>query len=143
MVAWGLSIPAFMRASWFKKQGYARVDKDGIMVLMWKPFTQEASPPHWIKQKKTPELVPGRVAVASFRNGWCSVQNAVHERAKKASALFGDKVAFSEFDTSERSVFMEWGIADGLFVDGKEVRTGPPPSYDKIYGLIQKRVKKL
>ena len=27
IVAWGLSIPVFMRASWFKKQGYKKIDK--------------------------------------------------------------------------------------------------------------------
>jgi hypothetical protein len=38
---------------------------------------------------------------------------------------------------------MDWGVADALFIDGEEVRTGPPPSYEKIHKLIQKRVKKL
>jgi hypothetical protein len=28
-----------------------------------------------------------------------------------------------------------------LFVDGKEVRTGPPPSYEKIRAILAKRVK--
>ncbi len=32
---------------------------------------------------------------------------------------------------------------DGLFIDGKEVRTGPPPSYEKIKRLIEKRVRNL
>jgi hypothetical protein len=40
-------------------------------------------------------------------------------------------------------VFLEWGRSDGLFIDGKEVRTGPPPSYEKIRKLIAKRVRKL
>ena len=143
MAAWGVSIPAFMRASWFKKQGYRKVDKDGIMVLLWKPFVEGATPPRFIKQSKIPQPIPGRVVVTSFRNGWCPAQNAVHERAKRASSQFGDKVIFNEYDTSDREVFLAWGQSDGLFVDGKMVRTGPPPSYDKIYKLIQKRVKKL
>jgi len=35
------------------------------------------------------------------------------------------------------------GIVDAFFIDGKQVRTGPPPSYEKIKKLIAKRVKKL
>jgi len=42
MVAWGISLPFWMRASWFKKQGYTKVDKQGIQVLLWKPFTNDA-----------------------------------------------------------------------------------------------------
>ncbi len=35
------------------------------------------------------------------------------------------------------------GNSDGLLIDGKQVRAGPPPSFDKIRGLIGKRVKNL
>jgi hypothetical protein len=45
-------------------------------------------------------------------------------------------------NTLDREVFLDWGISDGLFVDGKPVRTGPPPSYEKILGRIARRVKK-
>jgi len=43
----------------------------------------------------------------------------------------------------ERKNLEEWGIPNGLYIDGKAVRTGPPPSYKKIYKLIEKRIKKL
>ena len=52
-------------------------------------------------------------------------------------------MVFRKIDTFDRNVFLEWGIADALFIDGKQVRTGPPPSYQKIKKLITKRVKKL
>jgi len=35
-----------------------------------------------------------------------------------------------------------WGIADGIFVNGKKIRTGPPPSYEKIRRIIEKSVRK-
>jgi len=35
------------------------------------------------------------------------------------------------------------GMRDALFIDGKQVRTGPPPSYEKIRKIIANRVKKL
>ncbi len=145
IVAWGIPLPFWMKASWFKKHGYTKVDKQGFLgqVLLWKPFTSEAIPPKWIKQKKKPETMPGKVTVTAFRNGWCPAQNLVFERAKRAAAEFGDKAVFREIDTFDRDVLLEWGIADALFIDDKSVRTGPPPPYEKIKKLIAKRVKKL
>ncbi len=143
LVAYGVSLPFWMKASWFKKQGYIKVDKNSMMVLLWKPFSNDAKPPKWIKQKKTPELVEGKVAVTVFVNGWCPGQNMVAERAKRAALEFKDKVFLREFDTSNRTVFLEWGITDALYVDKKQVRTGPPPSYEKIKNKIEKAVKKL
>jgi len=32
---------------------------------------------------------------------------------------------------------------DALFIDGREVRNGPPPKYDKIKKKIAKKLKKL
>lgn len=143
MAAWGIKWPFWMKASWFKKQGYTKADKDGMAVLVWKPFAVDAVPPKWIKQKKSPGKREGKVTVTSFINGWCPAQNMVSERAKRASSEFGDEVSFEEFGTFDRDVFMAWGITDALFIDGKRVRTGPPPSYEKIRKKIAKQVKKL
>lgn len=143
LVVWGLIIPAFMRASWFKRQGYRKVDRMGIQVLLWKPFSDDALPPRWIHQKKKPELLPGKVSVSGFINGWCPAQNIAFERAKRAVGEFPNQVEFIQYDTYEREVFLNWGISDALFVDKKAVWTGPPPSYEKIKRIIEKRVKKL
>lgn len=68
LVAWGLPIPVFMRASWFKKQGYVQVDKEGFFgrVLLWKPFSDDAVPPEWIEARKEPELDHDRVTVTGL-----------------------------------------------------------------------------
>lgn len=113
------------------------------MVLLWKPFSQEAVAPKWVRRKKKPGKNAGRVTVSAFINGWCPAQNLSFERARRAAEQFGDKVLFQKYDTLDRDVFEEWGISDGLFVDGKQVRTGPPPSFEKIEGLIEQRVRKL
>lgn len=143
MAAWGVMFPFWMKASWFKKQGYSNADRTGTAVLLWKAFANDAAPPKWIKKKKVPQSIPGAVTVTSFTNGWCTGQNMTYERAKRAAEELGEKVIFEAVDTSEREALTEWGIADGLFIDGKEVNTGPPPSYDKIVELITKRLKNL
>jgi GNAT superfamily N-acetyltransferase len=144
MAAWGIPLPFWMKASWFKKQGYIKVDKKGFLdaVLLWKPFTEDASPPQWIKQKKKPEKIPGKVVVTCFINGWCPAQGMVLERAKRAASQFGDNVLFQEINTFDREVLLEWGLADGLYIDDKKVNTGPPPSYEKIKKKIAKRVRR-
>lgn len=143
MVSWGISLPFWMKASWFKKQGYIKVDKQGIQVLLWKPFTNDAPPPKLIRQRRKPEPIPGKITVTAFLNGWCPAQNLVFERAKRCASEFGDKVVFRGIDTFDKKVFLDWGITDALFIDNKEVRTGPPPSYKKIRKLIAKRVKRI
>ncbi|MFC2041564.1 GNAT family N-acetyltransferase [Chloroflexota bacterium] len=145
IAAWGIPLPFWMKASWFKKQGFTKVDQQGFLgqVLLWKPFIQDATPPKWINQKKKPELIPGKVTVTAFLNGWCPAQSLVFERAKRVAAKFGSDVIFQQIDTFNRDNLLEWGISDALFIDGKQVRTGPPPSYEKIRRIIAKRVSKL
>jgi len=143
IAAWGISLPFWMKASWYKKEGYKKVDKNGMTVLLWKPFRDDAEPPKWIKQKKKPMKNEGKVTVTSFINGWCPAQNITCERAKSVSAEFGDCVIFQEINTFEQEVLLEWGITDALYIDGKQMRTGPPPTLEKIRKKIEKRVKKL
>ena len=144
LAAWGIPLPFWMKASWFKKHGYIKADKQGIMgaVLLWKPFTDDAIPPKWIKRKKKPVTILDQVTVTAFLNGWCPAMNITVERAKRAAGEYGDNVVFREINTFDRDIFFEWGIDDALFIDDKQVRTGPPPSYEKIRKLIAKRVKK-
>ena len=144
MAAWGVWLPFWMRASWFKKHGYRKADRQGLAALLWKPFVDNALPPRWFPKKdKLPEPIPGKVNVTAYSSGWCLAQNLVYERTKRAAAEFGDKVVFREIDTSSRDAVAKWGVADSVFVDGKNVQKGPPPSYDKIRSLIAKRVKRL
>ncbi|MBN1656678.1 MAG: hypothetical protein JXA30_23095, partial [Deltaproteobacteria bacterium] len=144
MAAWGVWLPFWMKASWFKKHGYRKVDRQGISVLLFKPFTEDAQPPRWFaKSGNQPERIAGKVTVTAYVNGWCLAQNLVYERVKRAAAEFGDKVVFQEIDTSSRDSVAHWGISDAVLVDGKNVQKGPPPSYEAIRKMIAKRVARL
>jgi len=109
IVAWGLSIPVFMRASWYRKNGYRKADKKSMMVLLWKPFSEDAAPPKWNRIKKEPEVVPGKVTVTAYSNGWCPAQNITFERAKRVTDDLGEKVIFQEIDTLDPSLCKECG----------------------------------
>jgi len=143
MAAWGMSIPVFMRASWFKKQGYKAADRVGMQVLLWKLFHEDARPPRWIRVKRAPETTPGKVAVTALLNGWCPAMNMTVERARRAALELGDSVVFKMVDAFDREVIDEWGTSDALFVEGRQIRMGPPPSYKKIKSKIAKRTKRL
>jgi len=142
LVAWGLWLPFFMRASWFKKQGYKVVDKLGMMRLLLKEFTPVTSMPCFIRQNKKPVLYPGKLAISLFKNGWCTAQNMVYERTKRAMAGFEHKIVLHEYDTSDLLIQQEWGICDAIFIDHAELRTGPPPAYKKIRKLVERKVKR-
>lgn len=143
IVTWGLSIPVFMRASWFKRQGYITVGKKGIMRLMWKPFNENAVPPRFIQVRRNPEQGKEKVNISLFRNGWCTAMDIVYERTKRVAEEFKEKVELHTYDTTDRAIVEKWGITDALFIDGKEMRTGPPPKFRKIQKKVGKRVKAL
>ncbi|MBN1334888.1 MAG: GNAT family N-acetyltransferase [Deltaproteobacteria bacterium] len=145
MAAWGLWLPIWMRASWYRKHGYRRADRQGMAVLVWKPFTPEALPPRWSRAPlRLPEPVPGTVQVVAFATGWCMALNMGIERALAAAAELGDAVDVRVMDTTDPAVVAAWGRrGDALYVDGREVTLGPPPSYEKIHGILAKRVKRL
>ncbi len=143
LAAWGVSLPFWMRASWFRKHGYRKADRMGMMALMWKPFREDAEPPAWIRPKKKPQGEAGKVVVTGLLSGWCPAMSLVHERARRAAAELGPAVEFREVRTDDRAAFLEWGMSDALFIDGKELRSGPPPKYARIRGKIARKLKKL
>ena len=98
-------LPFWMKASWFRKHGYRVADRDGMRHLLWKPFAADAEAPRWVKPRKSPAPIPGKVSVVSLVNGWCPAQNIACERARRAAEACGDGVEFTAIDTSDRAAF--------------------------------------
>ena len=143
IAAWGISLPFWMKASWFKKQGYVVADKMDGRILLWKKFSEDAETPRWMRLKKKPVPVPGFVTVTGFNSGWCPASSITFERARKAASEFGGKVRFVHIDTSDRKTFLEWGIDNAVFVDDIDMTVGPPLTYAKLHKIIKHYVKKL
>jgi GNAT superfamily N-acetyltransferase len=143
IAAWGLVFPVWMTARWFKKHGYRTVNRQGMRSLVWKSFTDDAVPPRWIERGPKPPLVEGKVTVTAFINGWCPAQNIVYERAEKAAADFGDDVVFDGHDTTEQAAMIRCGESDCVYLDGKPLQKGAPPSYEAIRKKMAKRVARL
>jgi GNAT superfamily N-acetyltransferase len=143
LAVWGMRLPFWMKASWFKKQGYRPVDRLGMAVLLWKPFTPDAEAPRWDRPRKLPELLPGRVVVAAFTTGWCPVANTSLEYARQAASRFPGRVVYREYNTRDPAVLAEWGMTDTVLLDGKPLVKGPPLAYETIEKKIAARVKRL
>lgn len=140
MAAWGLRLPVWMKASWFRKHGYRTADRDGVRELVWKPFTPTARPPQWIETHPVPVGEPGAVDVVAYRTGWCPAANLVYERARRASEELGDDVHFITIDTSDRDTLLRCGHADEVFVDGRRLQKGAPPSMTTVRRRIARQL---
>lgn len=128
MAAWGLRLPVWMRSSWFKNHGYRSSDRDGARELVWKPFTDDAHEPSWPVAGPVPVGDPDSVKVVSYLSGWCPAANLVHERARRASDELGAQVDFTTVDTKDHDTFVSCGHSDAVFVDGRRLQRGAPPS---------------
>ena len=83
------------------------------------------------------------MVVTGCLSGWCPAQNLAFERARRAAAGFGDRVVVREVDTLDRANLLAWGESEALWVDGRQVATGPPPTEAKLARLIARRVRRL
>jgi len=109
VAAWGMALPFWMRAGWFKKQGYVPVDRVGIATLLWKPFCKAAQPPHCPSAKPvSPPLEPEKVTVTCLDSGGRTPQNANCERARRAAQAAGEAAAFRRVDTIAPEAAEPW-----------------------------------
>jgi len=158
LLAWGIAMPFWMRASWYKKHGYKKIDKDGVAVLLLKTFGDKENSIEssiensvenptddikLIRLVKKPPVGTEKVNVTVFLNGWCPANNITTERTLRAVKDFEDKIDVNIIDTTKRENYEEWGIYDGVYIDGHVVQMGPPKSYEAVHKMIEKRVKKL
>lgn len=143
LAAPAIFLPLWMKACWFKNQRYQKVDKNGMRILLWKPFVDQATPSRWIRTKKRPSTILGKIGVTPFINDWCPAQNMVFERMKRASMELWNKVAFQEIHTHPHKTFLEWGISNGIYIDGNEWHTGPSSKYKKIKKILTRKMKEL
>lgn len=142
MAAWGSILPFWMKASWFRRRGYKRVSRQGILALLFKPFRPDAAPPAWPKEPAPPLPAGDRVTVTALCNGWCPAMNMVHHRAERAAALFGDAVVFTRIETGTPETIAQWGAGDAIYIDGRSMRMGPPPAQSVLEKAMAKAVRR-
>jgi hypothetical protein len=70
-------------------------------------------------------------------------QYCLDRKSNKSLRRISGKISLKEYNTRDKTILDEWGISDGLFIDGKEINTGPAPSYKKLMKKINNRAKKI
>jgi hypothetical protein len=111
----------------YEHMGYARADKSGMSVLVWKPFRDGIETPRFLRQARPLPAPPDKVAVAAFLNGWCCGICGETLTAREAVEGLSDAVDYLEVDTSDRAVMLSWGISAGVFLEGTPYRPYEPP----------------
>jgi GNAT superfamily N-acetyltransferase len=140
VAAWGMDFPYWNPVSFYEHMGYRRVDQDGQVVLVWKPFFESAIPPQLLHQARRPGCSEDRVAVTVFRNGWCTGGCSQCVMAREAVSGLERLVIYNEIDTSNRTAMMAWGVSDGLYLEGEPYRPYEPPCTSEVLrGDILKR----
>ncbi len=133
VAAWGMDFPYWNPVSFFEHMGYERVETDGMTVLVWKPFTEDASPPRLVKQVRRPVGDPNRISVRVFQNGWCTGMCDLCVAIRAAVDGLDDIVDYLEIDVTDPEVHREWGISNGIYIEGEEHRANePPPTSDVL-----------
>lgn len=137
VVAWGMDFPQWNPVSFYENMGYSRVDMNGPVVLVWKPFSESAVPPRLLRQVRAVPKNPDRTKVTVFVNGWCSVGCSNCISARDAVLGLEGQVTYQEIDTSVRENLLFWGIDDAVFVDDQPFgQDGPPWTSEELRGAI-------
>ncbi len=143
VLAWGLSLPFWMKSRWYRKNGYHRADKTGIRELVIKNLDGTEHGGEWRKSAKLPPArdADGKLLATTFMSGACTITAIAYERLKKAAS--GLPVSMKLIDASRPENLEEWGLADVMFIDNRRVEIGPPPSEAKLSRILRKEIRKL
>jgi len=143
MAAWGLALPLWMRAGWFRKHGYRVVERQGMMRLLYKTFESGSIPPRWRSPAGQPaKHGSGPVRLTVLSNGWCPAMNMVMQRARDVASEFGNAVSVDEISTADPAVMIRLGESDMLYIDDRPVSPAPPVSPARLRRLLARAIKR-
>jgi hypothetical protein len=114
----------FMPSSFFELLGYTPIDTQGRETLLWKPFSSDAVPPHFLQPHYVFEPIDGTVVVDLFWNVFCQTSVIEAQRVRKVCQEFGNRVHLREFRAEDREVLLQYQIPRAIYVNGKEIGWG-------------------
>jgi hypothetical protein len=126
VAAWGMDFPYWNPVSFYEHMGYIRADENPPVVLVWKAFVPEAEAPSLLKQKRKLPEGNDKVSLMVFRNDWCNGCGYAL-KCREAVEELRDLVDYTEIDTSDKEIRNNYGIDNGIFLEGEPYRPYEPP----------------
>jgi hypothetical protein len=81
---------------------------------------QTVKPPEFLPRRYQAAHVPaGRTAVDIFWCGQCPFWAHARDEVLQVAHELGERVIVREINTDERASMEQWGIANGVFIDGQ------------------------
>ena len=114
----------FMPASFFELLGYVPVGTRSREILLWKSFTSDATPPHFLQPHYVFAPIEGVVVVDLFWNAFCLTSVIEAQRVRDVCREYGDLVLLREFRAENRDVLLQHQIARAIYVNGDEIGWG-------------------
>jgi len=114
----------FMPASYFEHLGYEVVDTRRGEILLWKPFTSDASKPTFLEPDYAYQPIEGEVVVDLFWNGFCQTSDIEAQRVREVCAEFGDRVVLNDYCAEDRRTLLQHQIPRAIYVNGREIGWG-------------------
>lgn len=130
----------FMPASFFEHLGYAPVDSRGREVLLWKTFSADAQPPHFLQPHFVFEPMEGVVVIDLFWNGFCQTSAIEAQRVREVCEEFGNAVVLREYQAEDREVLLRHQIPRAIYINGKEIGWGYEAPREGIRAAIQEQL---
>jgi len=128
----------FMPASFFKPLGYSPVGVRGQTVLLWKPFSSNATPPHFLQPHYVFEPIEGVVVVDLFWNAFCLTSVIEARRVREVCQEFGGAVQLREYCAEDRDILLQYQISRAIYVNGEETEWGHEAPKDGIRDAINR-----
>lgn len=117
----------YMPSRFFRELGFAPVDRDGNRVLLYFPLDRDRPPPYLIPPRtrledagRAPDARPAKRSVKLVYHSRCPAATLVRDSLAAHFARRGD-VGFEAVDSRDREVLLRYGVADGVYVDGRLV----------------------
>ena len=114
----------FMPASFFELLGYTPVGTRSREVLLWKSFTSDATPPHFLQPHYVFEPIENVVVVDLFWNAFCLTSVVEAQRVRDVCDEYDDRVRLREFQADNREILLQHQIARAIYVNGREIGWG-------------------
>ena len=115
----------FMPAAFFRRHGLRLASTAEDAELLYQTWA-DAQPPELLPRLLAPRPEPGRVTVDYFWCGQCPHAARTRDRLRQVARQLGPRVLLRETNTDDRATLQRWGIASGLYVNGRQVFCSPP-----------------